>query len=53
MHVPEVLLSGNEKHIKEWHHKQALKRTFERRPDLLEKRGLNKEDKLYLETIRK
>ncbi len=53
LQVPEVLLSGNEKHIREWHHKQALRRTFERRPDLLAKSKLNKEDKLYLETIRK
>jgi len=53
LQVPEVLLSGNEKHIREWYHKQALKRTFERRPDLLAKTELKEEDKLYLETIRK
>lgn len=34
--VPEVLLSGNEKLIEEWKHKQAVKRTKERRPGLLE-----------------
>lgn len=33
--VPEVLLSGNPKLIDEWRHEQALKRTEERRPDLL------------------
>lgn len=53
LQVPKVLLSGNEKHIREWHHKEALKRTFERRPDLLAEFKLNEEDKLYLETIRK
>ena len=53
LQVPEVLLSGNEKHIKDWHHKQALKRTFERRPDLLANTKLNEEDTLYLDTIRK
>jgi tRNA (guanine37-N1)-methyltransferase len=53
LQVPEVLLSGHEKHIKEWHHKQALKRTFERRPDLLANTKLNEEDTLYLDTIRK
>ena len=53
LQVPEVLLSGNEKHIKEWHHKQALKRTFERRPDLLTNTKLSEEDTLYLDTIRK
>ena len=34
--VPEILLSGNEKLIKEWREEQAIKRTKERRPDLLE-----------------
>lgn len=33
--VPEILLSGNEKLIREWKYDQALKRTKERRPDLL------------------
>lgn len=33
--VPEVLLSGNHKRIEEWRHEQSLKRTEERRPDLL------------------
>ncbi|CAN0089211.1 unnamed protein product [Chrysoparadoxa australica] len=35
MKVPEVLLSGNFKKINEWRERQALKRTQERRPDLL------------------
>lgn len=34
--VPDILLSGNFKKIEEWRHDQALKRTQERRPDLLE-----------------
>jgi tRNA (guanine37-N1)-methyltransferase len=34
--VPEVLLSGNFPHIEEWRHEQAIKRTQDRRPDLLE-----------------
>lgn len=33
--VPEVLLSGHDAKIEEWRHDQALKRTKERRPDLL------------------
>jgi len=33
--VPDILLSGNEKKIFEWRHEQSLKRTQERRPDLL------------------
>ena len=36
MKVPEVLLSGNHKHIEEWRHEQSLQRTRERRPDLLD-----------------
>ena len=34
--VPEVLMSGNHKLIEEWRHEQSVKRTEERRPDLLE-----------------
>jgi tRNA (guanine37-N1)-methyltransferase len=35
--VPDVLLSGNERLINKWRDEQALKRTEERRPDLLGK----------------
>lgn len=35
MKVPDILLSGHEKKIDEWREEQALKRTRERRPDLL------------------
>jgi tRNA (guanine37-N1)-methyltransferase len=34
--VPEVLLSGDHRKIEEWRHDQSLKRTAERRPDLME-----------------
>lgn len=37
MEVPEVLLNGNHKEIDEYRKKEALKRTMEKRPDLLEK----------------
>lgn len=33
--VPDVLLSGNHKLIEEWRHEQSVKRTEERRPDIL------------------
>ena len=36
MKVPEVLLSGNEKLIQQWREEESLKRTEQRRPDLLE-----------------
>ena len=38
MKVPEVLLSGHHANINNWRREQQLKRTRERRPDLLEKR---------------
>lgn len=34
--VPEILLSGHEAKINEWRHEQSIKRTEERRPDLLD-----------------
>lgn len=36
MDVPEVLLSGDHGRIKEWRHKQAIKRTLKNRPELLD-----------------
>lgn len=36
MDVPEVLLSGHEKKIEAWRHEQSIKRTQDRRPDLLQ-----------------
>jgi tRNA (guanine37-N1)-methyltransferase len=35
MDVPEVLISGNHRHIKLWNFEQSLRITAERRPDLL------------------
>jgi tRNA (guanine37-N1)-methyltransferase len=34
--VPDILLSGHERKVKEWQHEQSLERTAARRPDLLE-----------------
>jgi len=51
MEVPEVLLSGNHGEIDVWRRKEALKRTSERRPDLLENTPLSDEDREYLSTI--
>jgi len=47
--VPEVLLSGNHKLIARWRRKQALGRTWSRRPDMLQDRVLNDEDQRLLE----
>lgn len=49
MRVPDVLLSGDHAAIRRWRHKQALGRTWLRRPDLLEKLELSAEDKLLLD----
>ncbi|MCB9046016.1 MAG: tRNA (guanosine(37)-N1)-methyltransferase TrmD [Chitinophagales bacterium] len=37
--VPDILLSGDPKKVEEWRHEQSLKRTAERRPDMLEDPG--------------
>ncbi|MFW5986456.1 MAG: tRNA (guanosine(37)-N1)-methyltransferase TrmD, partial [Halanaerobiales bacterium] len=50
--VPEVLLSGNHGKIRLWRKKQALKRTLERRPDLLKDRQLTSEEKDLLLEIK-
>ena len=53
MKVPEVLLQGNHKLIEEWRNKEALRRTLVRRPDLLEKIELTKEQEKWLNEIKK
>lgn len=52
MKVPDVLISGHHKNINEWRHQQALKRTLERRPDLLGKRTFSKEEKMWLKDLK-
>jgi tRNA (guanine37-N1)-methyltransferase len=47
--VPAVLTGGNHAAIDRWRRKQALGRTHERRPDLLEKRGMSEEERRLLE----
>lgn len=51
--VPEVLLSGNHREILAWRRKESLRRTYVRRPDLLEKIALSPEDRETLEEIKK
>jgi tRNA (guanine37-N1)-methyltransferase len=51
--VPEILISGNHGAIRRWRRQQALMRTWQRRPDLLEKKQLSREDEdLLAEAIR-
>ena len=47
--VPEVLISGNHGAIRRWRLKQALGRTWERRPDLLRGRSLDPEERTLLD----
>ncbi|WP_444931807.1 tRNA (guanosine(37)-N1)-methyltransferase TrmD [Microbulbifer sp. SSSA002] len=51
--VPEVLLSGNHERIRRWRLKQALARTQQRRPDLLQGLALSDEQKLLLDEIQR
>lgn len=50
--VPEVLTSGNHGKIKEWRLKEALKKTYLRRPDLLENRQFTNEERDLLDDIK-
>ena len=47
--VPEVLLSGDHGAIAQWRRAQALRRTLDRRPDLLSGESLSSEDRILLE----
>ena len=47
--VPEVLVSGNHAAIARWRRKQALGRTWIRRPDLVDEKSLSREDRQLLE----
>jgi tRNA (guanine37-N1)-methyltransferase len=49
--VPEILRSGDHGKIAKWRRLQALKRTAERRPDLLNKLELTEEERAFLEEI--
>lgn len=53
MKVPDVIISGNHKNIEEWRSKESLRRTFIRRPDLLQEIELTKEQLKWLEEIQK
>ena len=50
--VPDVLISGHHANIQKWQREQSLKRTLERRPDMLEKAELTKKDKEYLDKLK-
>ena len=45
-------MSGDHKKIREWQRQQALMRTFQRRPDLLEDVPMSEEDLEFLDTLK-
>lgn len=49
--VPAVLLSGHHGNVEQWRREQSLKRTLERRPDLLDQAQLTKKDQKYLNNL--
>jgi tRNA (guanine37-N1)-methyltransferase len=51
--VPEVLLKGNHEEIKKWRRREALRRTLEKRPDLLQCAELSEEERDFLESLGK
>ena len=51
--VPPVLLSGHHAEIRRWRRREALRRTLDQRPELLERAELSSEDREMVEEIRK
>lgn len=49
--VPEVLLSGDHARIARWRREQSLRRTWERRPDLIADAELSEADRAYLQSL--
>lgn len=49
--VPEILLSGDHAKIEKWRREQALVRTFNQRPDMLEKAELNEAEKKFVDNL--
>jgi len=50
--VPEVLLSGNHAEIEKWRKIESLRKTYKKRPDLLEKIQLSDDDRIKLQKIK-
>ncbi len=49
--VPEVLRSGDHAKVADWRRQESLRRTFRRRPDLLETAGLSEQDRDFLDRL--
>ncbi len=53
LRVPEVLLSGDHQNVRKWRRREALKRTLQRRPDLLNWDLLSEEERDWIEEIKR
>ena len=51
LRVPEILLSGDHKKVDEWRRRESIRRTFERRPDLLPGAVLSKKEMKFLREL--
>jgi len=51
--VPDVLLSGHHKNVETWRREQSIIRTYNNRPDLLDKAVLTKKEKEFLDNLKK
>ncbi len=49
--IPDVLISGHHAKIEEWKHQEALKNTYYKRPDMLEKLTLSKKDSDFIKKL--
>ncbi|PJF43933.1 MAG: tRNA (guanosine(37)-N1)-methyltransferase TrmD [Phototrophicales bacterium] len=50
--IPEVLTSGNHQAVEVWRRRESLRRTWEKRPDMLQTAQLTDEDRAFLETLK-
>ncbi|MBK8421023.1 tRNA (guanosine(37)-N1)-methyltransferase TrmD [Candidatus Villigracilis saccharophilus] len=50
--TPDILLTGDHAKIDRWRREQSLLRTFNKRPDMLEKVELNKQDRKFIESLK-
>ncbi|OWA33881.1 tRNA (guanosine(37)-N1)-methyltransferase TrmD [Saccharibacillus sp. O16] len=53
MKVPDILLSGHHANIESWRRRESLRRTLERRPDLLERMELTKQESKWVEELKR
>lgn len=50
--VPEILLSGHHENIEKWRRLESIRRTYQKRPDLLEKAKLSEQENKFIEDLK-